>query len=166
MSGGSEMSFEIDIDRIGDWEAAIERWEWGDPEPLAAFVLQWGVVGEEERKEVARMLTTRPDPRQKRKPSSERMFEDLDKYREQRRWMQEDFLPHLAQWVKRLKRKLEARGWSEGRIRLELTRRNYLEKPKLPTLNEIYGLVADRHRISPEAVLQARKRRKRSKAGG
>lgn len=149
-------------DRLGDWAHAVERWELGDPQAVADFVRRYGVEGDVEREGVARMLTTKPDPRRIVKPSTKAMLRDLDRMLRQRDEIERVHLPAIAAWVARLRRRLASHGMSDVEIDALLRRRRpgYL-RPKKPSLDDIYVVLAQRHRVSDDAIRKLHKRHRR-----
>lgn len=147
----------FDIDRASDWLHAVDRWEAGDARALAAFVLRYGVDSDDERREVARMLTSKPDPRHRTKPSTKAMLHDLDRMLRLRAELPLAVTP----WVQRLRRRLGAYLSAEQiEVMLRSRRPGYL-RPEPPTLDAIYNAIAQRHRVSIDAVRKLHRRHRR-----
>lgn len=150
------MSFDF-LQRATDWLHAVERWEAGDARALAEFVLRYGVDSEHERREVARMLTTRPDPRRGTRPGTQAMLRDLARMLRKR----DEVTQAVAPWLARLRRRLAAH-MTEDQVEALLRRHRpgYL-RPRLPTLDDIYTAIAQRHRVTADAVRKLHRRHRR-----
>jgi hypothetical protein len=151
----------LDIERVSAWQYAVERWALGDARPLADFVLRYGVRDPHEREAVARMLTSKPDPRRAVKPATQTMLRDLRRALAQREYLTAEFAPHLRAWVLRLRRRLAARGLSAAGIDALLQRRRpgYLRPPRI-TLDALDAEIARRHGVTPDAIKKLRQRRR------
>lgn len=152
----------LDLARVSDWLHAVEKWELGDPRAVADYVRRYGIQSDDERESIARMLTTKPDPRRAVKPHTKAMLRDLDSMLRQRDEAQRVHLPAIAAWVARLRQRLAVRGMTDKEVDALLRRRRpgYL-RPKAPTLDDVYLALAYIHGISDEATrkLHARHRR-------
>lgn len=149
----------LDLERVGDWLHAVERWELGDSHAVADFVRRYGIKTNDEREGVARMLTSKPDPRRVVKPSTRAMLRDLDRMLRRRDEARRVHLPAIAAWVTRLRQRLAARGMAADEIDALLRRRRpgYL-RPMTPTLDDVYAALALRHRVSVDAIRKLHRR--------
>jgi hypothetical protein len=147
----------FDFDRACDWLHAVERCEAGDARALAAFVLRYGIDSADERREVARMLTSKPDARRGTKAGTQAMLRELDRMLRLR-----DEVPQaVTPWVRRLRRRLAAHLSAEQvEALLRRHRPGYL-RPKPPTLDTIYTAIAQRHRVTTDAVRKLHRRHRR-----
>jgi len=151
----------FDVDRYSDLLEAVTRWEYGDARPMAAFVLKHGAHSDEERRQVARMLTTRPDARKTVKPATKAMLREVETLLRKQAWVNGPFTANLHEWVARMRLRLAARGLSPTAIDLLLKRRRpgYLRAPNL-TLADIDAAVATRHNVTADAVAKLRQRKR------
>lgn len=155
----------FNVRRVSDWLHAVERWEYGDPGAVADFVRRYGVEGEHERDEIARMLLTHPDPRKMVKPSTVKMLQELRfmlRCREQDAADLLEFAEYAAAHLRRLRSRLARRGWHRDSIEQVLrARRPFLFKPHevtMPTVDDVRRGVAERYGVSVDSLMRQEKR--------
>jgi hypothetical protein len=113
------MADTFDIDRSSDWLHAVTQWKRGDARAVADFVLRWGVQSDDERRQVADMLTTKPDARRGLKAHTTELLDELARMLERRHRSERE----LAEYVDRLRRRLAGRDWTDAQIAQALQRR-------------------------------------------
>lgn len=124
----------FDIERTSEFWHACGRWALGDAAAIADFVSTYGVHSEHERAEVARMLTSKPDPRKALKPATLKVLQHLDTSMRRRDEVLRMW-PELTQGL-------------SGSIRK-------------PTQADVFDGVAKLHRMEPEAVAKLWRRHRR-----
>jgi len=156
----SDFDFD-DLDRYSELLEAATHWEYGNAEPIAAFVVKWGAQSDGERQHIARMLTTRPDARKTVKPHTKLMLREVESLLRHRAYVNGPVIAHIHKWVARLRLRLAARGLSPTAIELLLKKRRpgWL-RPYPVTLADIDADVAKRYNVTADAVTKLRQRKR------
>ena len=153
----------IDLARLPDWEDALEDYLRGDDRKLVSFIRQHGVEKGTEARELADLLTNKPDARAGQKKHTKLMLLEVNA-RIRHRDTMKGVIVAVQEHRARLAIRLARLGWKEAQIVPSLNQRfAWVKTYHLPTDWEIYQTVGNNWGMEAESVERARIRQKNRK---